>query len=66
MISLTKNLVANDIPQKCKSLFIWWFYVRLGLVYNIIKVGQIRSVRSVQFRRSLLSIKVVFHLYMEL
>ena len=49
--------------KKLQHFVFWWFYVRLGPVYNILKVGQIWSMGSVQFRRWLLSIFKPFSIY---
>ena len=51
-------------PKKLQNFVLWWFYVRLGLVDNILKVGQIGVWEGVQFRGRLLSIYKSFSIYM--
>jgi len=51
-------------PKKVQKFVFWWFCVRLGLIYNTLKVGQIWTMGSVQFRRWLLSIFKSFPIYM--
>jgi len=48
--------VYRSAPKIAKVFL--WFYVRLGLVYNILKVGQIWSMTFVDL--------VIFHLHVEL
>ena len=40
----SKYFIGVNIPIDPKNIakfcFFWWFYVRLGLLYNILKVGQ--------------------------
>ena len=44
-------------PKKLQNFVFWWFYVRLGLVYNILKIGQNRSMGKCLIR-SKIKVKV--------
>ena len=51
----SKYFIGVNIPIDPKNIakfcFFWWFYVRLGLLYNILKVGQNWSMGKCQISK---------------
>ena len=49
--------------KKLQNFVFWWFYVRFGLVYNILKVAQNQNMGKCQIlKMTFFGLHVIFHL----
>ena len=57
-----RRLNAPTDTKNCNILFFLWFYVRLGLLYIILKVGQDCSMGKFQISMlNIFDLQVIFH-----